>query len=83
MIFFLSTFWTIVHRAFEADMRLMAVGSRLCVVSFRELAQFGPISLNYLQTTPMCTRPYVNTELAEEMLVKVAKVIFSRNWSPA
>ena len=48
----LSIFSTIVHRAFEADMRLMAVGSRLGVVSFRERAQFGPIGLNDLQTTP-------------------------------
>jgi hypothetical protein len=48
----LSSFSTIVDRAFEADMRLMAVGSRLCVVSFWECEPFGHINRNYLQATP-------------------------------
>ena len=52
LICFLSTFLTIVHRAFEEGMRLMAVGNRLCAVCFRERAQYGPINLNYLQKTP-------------------------------
>ena len=52
LICILSTFLTIVHCAFEADMRLMAVGSRLCAVSFWERAQFGPTNLNYLRTAP-------------------------------
>jgi hypothetical protein len=52
MISFLSSFLTIVHRAFETDMRLMAVGSRLCVVSFWECEQFGPINRDYLQAAP-------------------------------
>ena len=51
-IYFLSTFSTIVHRAFEADMTLVAVGRRLYVVSFREYSQSGSISLIDLQTTP-------------------------------
>jgi hypothetical protein len=33
-------------------MRLMAVGSKLCVVSFWECEQFGPIDRDYLHATP-------------------------------
>ena len=52
LICILSTFLTIVHCAFEADMRLMAVGSRLYVVSFWECEQFGPIVRDFLQAIP-------------------------------
>jgi hypothetical protein len=49
----------------------MAVGSRLCVVSFGERAQFVIIFRQHLK----CTRLYVNTELAEGM----AKVTYIGN----